>query len=169
MAGRVGSRNRGGSGSSLKGPVWLKQTARGTPHVSCMTPYVFSNSADLTGNDTLNLSYGGAGADDVTDADRVQAVVPFDGSVVAWSGALDAAPGTASSTAKVIIYAAGASLTGTLGSYSFTTATAATTYNSTSDLTSYAVSAGDTLSVSLVMSNHTFGAVNNAAISVFVV
>jgi hypothetical protein len=134
-----------------------------------MTPYVFTNSSFLTKNDTNNLHYGGAGESVKVDGDKTPAIAPFAGSVVAWSAILNTALPTDDSTLRVRLYVGGSTITGTLGGFTFTTDTARSTYNSTSNLGSYTFSAGGTFSVDAVASNHGLVAANNLAVTIYTV
>jgi hypothetical protein len=136
-----------------------------------MTPYAFVNESNLTKNDTTYLTYCG-GTHGV--ADRVQAVVPFDCSIVGWSACLNTALPTDSSTLRVVVRANGASMTptGALGGFDMSTdlsGNSRSTYANTTNLALQTVSAGQTLSAEVVASNHALAAANAIAVTIFTV
>lgn len=161
--------HRSGPGPAITGPLWIKSSRDATPRLGGLTPILFTNAADLTTNDTNNLSYGSAGDNVTVDADRQPFVALVPGGIVGWTAALNKTLATAGSTARVVVFNNGVSLTGTLASSAFSVAGGKViTKGPVSNLTSFVVTAGQTLSGHLVVSNHTLGAVNNIALTVFV-
>jgi hypothetical protein len=164
--------HRAGPGPSIQGPIWVKENRDATPHIGPLTAIVFSNSANLTGNATLQIGPGSPGDADTVAGDRVVYAPPFPCSIMGWSAALNKTLATVGSTARVRFFRNGVSLTGSLAPFSFAQTGAGAVKvrrNTVSDMSSFTCTAAATISCDLVMSNHTFGAVNRAAIILYTV